>query len=73
MLHPILKPQCFCDLWTAFFSKLQRLNEETQSGKCVRVCDDGCVVETEGGVEDKQRKKERRKTEICSFTVKSLS
>ena len=56
-----------------FFSKLQRLNEEARSGKCVRVCDDGCVVETEGGAEDKQRTKERRKTEIRSFTVKSLS
>lgn len=27
---------------------------------CACVCDDGCVVESEGGVEDKQRKKERR-------------
>lgn len=37
ILHPSLKPQCFSDLWTAFFSKLQRLNGETSCGKCVRV------------------------------------
>ena len=57
----------------AFFSKHKRLYEKTSCGKCVHVRDDGSVVETEGGVEDKQRQKKWRQKEICSFTVESLN
>lgn len=39
---------------------------------CVRVCDDGCVVETEGGVEDKQGKKREEKDRNLLFHSKIL-
>lgn len=38
----------------------------------MRVCDDGCVVETEGGVEDKQRKKEKDRNLLFHSKISKL-
>lgn len=38
----------------------------------MHVCDDGCVVETEGGVEDKQREKEKDRNPLFHSKISKL-